>query len=165
MFSYIMRVVLLAFMPAICWMILTQQVNAEGLLLGYTVGITLTVLLVRRNNTSFDPVKLPSQFAALMVYIVLLFWDIFVSGIDVFLRIIGKRPVNPGIARVVLGDPRETVAVIAAHGITVTPGQLVVDFDDQNHLLFVHCIDIDDADNILHSQQVRRLNLIKRIIE
>jgi multicomponent Na+:H+ antiporter subunit E len=165
MFSHIMRVVLLAFVPAVIWMILTQQVNGEGFLLGYIIGIALTALLVRRNNNSFDPVKLPSQFAATLVYIVLLFWDIFVSGIDVFLRIIGRRPVNPGIARVALGDPRESVAAISAHGITVTPGQLVVDFDDQNHLLFVHCLDIEDADNILHSQQVRRLALIKRILE
>jgi multicomponent Na+:H+ antiporter subunit E len=164
-FSYIMQIVLLAFVPAISWMILTQQINAEGFILGYGIGVALTALMVRHTNRSFDPVKLPSQFAAIIVYLVILSWDIFVSGIDVFMRVIGKRPVNPGIARVAVGDSRTSVAAISAHGITITPGQLVVDFDDQNHLLFVHCLDIEDADNMLQAQQIRRLALLKRIVE
>jgi multisubunit Na+/H+ antiporter MnhE subunit len=165
MILYFAQVILLAFIPAVAWMILTQQVNAEGFALGYLIGIMLGILVVRRTRRSINPTRLPSQTVAVIVYLLILGWDIIVSGIDVFLRVLGVRQVKPGIVRVAIGDPRPSIAAMSAHGITITPGQLVVDFDDQNHCLFVHCLDIDDCLDKLQSQQVRRLELLKRIVE
>ncbi len=164
MFSFIMRAMLLAVVPAAAWMVLTQQVNIEGFMVGYVIGIVLATFFLRRSGSSFDPLRLPFQFVAAVIYLLILIWDIFISGIDVFQRVIGIRPINPGIVRVEVGDPRSVVAGLSAHGITITPGQMVVDFDEQNHLMYVHCLDIDDADNLLRTQQERRLKLLKRII-
>ncbi len=164
MFSFIIRVILLALLPAIGWMILTQQVNLEGFALGYGIGLILAVSFLRRRSPRFDAFRLPFQFVAALIYLLILLWDIFVSAIDVFLRVFGIRPINPGIVRMEIGDSRSLIAGLSAHGITITPGQLVVDFDEQNHILYVHCLDIDDADNILRNQQERRLKLLKRIV-
>lgn len=165
MFTYIMQVISLAFIPAVSWMMLTQQVNLEGFTLGYLIGVVLTILMLRRTNRSFDPVRLPARFVAALFYTVILLWDIFVSGIDVLLRVIGVYPVNPGIVQVAVGDPRALIAAMSAHSITITPGQLVVDFNDQEHTLFVHCLNVDDCVGKLQSQQIRRLELLRRIVE
>lgn len=159
-----LQVFLLAVPLALIWMMLTQQINLAGFILGYVIGVILVGLAFQRTSRRFNPVTLPKQALALVVYVVVLLWDILLSGIDVVLRIIGVRPVNPGIIRVSLQDKSEVIAALSAHGITITPGQLVVDFDEQEQVVYIHCLDIDFSAPKVDAEQTRRLRYLRRFL-
>jgi multisubunit Na+/H+ antiporter MnhE subunit len=159
------QVLLLAVFPALGWVILTQQVNLAGLLIGYVIGAGLVGMMMTRTERRFNPRSLPRQAFGLLVYIVVLLWDIWNSGIDVLFRVIGMRPVNPGILRVSVQDESEIVAGLSAHGITITPGQLVVDFDEQQGVVYVHCLDVEANIPKIEQEQSRRLKYLRSFVK
>lgn len=55
------------------------------------------------------------------------------------------------------------MAALSAHGITVAPGELVVDFED-SHIMLVHCLDAEEAAKSIFEAQARRLRLFERIL-
>jgi multisubunit Na+/H+ antiporter MnhE subunit len=82
----------------------------------------------------------------------------------VLLRILGVRPVNPGILAVRVDDDSEVIAGLSAHGITITPGQLVVDFDEQQQLIYVHCLDVEANIPRIQAEQTRRLPYLRKVV-
>lgn len=153
---------LLALLLAIAWMILTRQLNLEGLILGYLLGIMMVWLLFRGRELEISPGGFLKQSIATVIYAAVLIRDIAISGVDVFLRILGFRPIEPGIVRLNIQDKNESIAALTAHGVTITPGQLAVDFDDESHV-YVHCLDMGSA-STLDEQQTRRLKYLRRML-
>ncbi len=153
---------LYALLMAGAWMILTEQFNPEGFLIGYALGFAVLLRISGDGRMQLNPLRLPLQIAALLWYIIVLVVDITLSGIDMILRIFGRRPVNPAIIRVKVGDERNAVSAMTAHSISITPGELVVDFDDEGYV-YVHCIDVAEADTLDDAQE-KRLRRLQRII-
>lgn len=156
--------IILAVMMAVGWVILTAQINIEGFVIGFSVSLVVVMLLVR--DVKLNPMRLPIQVFALVVYSIVLARDIFLSGIDVAQYVIGdlmgtKKP-NPGIAVLNVKDDGEIINALTAHGITITPGQLVVDYDNEGNV-YVHCLDIASAEK-LEADQDKRLVHLRRII-
>jgi len=98
--------------------------------------------------------------------------DILVSGVDVAKRVLypGKDlPINPDIVPVFTQDETRDpiISAMSAHSITITPGQLVVDFDEDDErgvVMYVHALDIDECSDTLAPEQTRRMKLFKRIL-
>lgn len=157
--------IILAVAMAVGWIFLTGQINIEGFLLGFTVSFVVVMLLMR--NVQINPRRLPLQIFVLVVYSIILARDILLSGIEVAQYVIGdltggtKKP-NPGIARLNVQDDGEIINALTAHGITITPGQLVVDYDGEGNV-YVHCLDIASADK-LETDQNKRLVHLRRIV-
>lgn len=156
--------VILATAMSVGWMILTAQVNLYGFLLGFVISLMVVMLLIR--DLKINPVRLPLQVFALLVYSLILTRDIFLSGIEVTQYVIGdligtKKP-NPGIAKLNVQDEGEIINALTAHGITITPGQLVVDYDSEGNV-YVHCLDIASAER-LDADQIKRLVHLRRIV-
>ncbi len=155
---------LLAVPLALVWMVITAQLNPGGFAVGY--GVALGVLLLLRPQVALNPLRLPRQFVGVVIYVLVLFRDIVLSSVDVAVRVLSPdMKLHPGIIAVPTQDPqaRETVAAFSAHNITITPGELVVEFDD-NHTLFVHCLDVHAASDHAEANQRRRLLLINRML-
>lgn len=144
------------------WLILTEQFNLPGFVIGYVLSFGIVAVLLHDQPVSMNPSRLPSQAWALLTYSVVLARDIMLSGIDVLLRVFNVRPVRPGIIAVKIDDDDEIIAGLSAHGITITPGQLVVDFDDEGYL-YVHCLDIEDSAAKVDAEQAARLKYLRRI--
>jgi multicomponent Na+:H+ antiporter subunit E len=170
------QTLLLSVPMALLWMIFSHQLSLEGFLVGYVFGFA--IMLIVRSNTSFEeddpPVriaKIPSQLIALVVYIVTLAKDIFFSGIDVAGRVLDpKLRIKPGIHRISTQDNTNNhlISALSAHSITITPGELVIDFEEDENgqtILIVHALDKEASDTSkLERDQARRLQLIRRIL-
>lgn len=157
---------LLALPLALGWMIITTQFNPGGLLVGYILGV-LAVFLIRPPVERLSLRTLPTQLVALVIYILTLFRDIFLSSIFVArLALAPRMRLRPGLMRVFTGDnqKREIVAALSAHNITITPGELVVDFEE-NEAMLVHTLDLSLSERTALSNQSRRRNMISRILE
>lgn len=170
-----MRNLLVMSIPmTLLWMIFARQLSIEGLIVGYIFGFA--VLLVIRLNTSTEdePIRLqriPSQIIALVWYIITLSIDVILSGLDVGKRVIQPHlPINPGVHTISTQDESNSILVsaLSAHSITITPGELVIDYEtDENGqtLMLVHTLD-KERSNItkLKRDQSRRLKLIRQIL-
>lgn len=156
---------LLAVPMGIAWMVLTSNLALDAFLVGYVIGSAI-LMLVSPNGEKIEFARLPGQLRALAVYTVVLGRDILLSGIDVAKKVIRKdMELRSGIIAVPTQDPTEndTIAALSAHAITITPGELVVDFDG-GRALYVHCLDAEASARGADAAQARRLGLLNRIM-
>lgn len=156
--------VLLAFPMAILWMIVSGGTSLGSLVVGYVLGLAI-LLVMQVENVQIDVRRIPDQIAALVMYVATLARDIWLSSVDVAQRVLDPDlPLNPGIIPVATQDETESdfTAAFSAHGITITPGELVVDFGG-SHTMYVHCLDVEASAKTLAKAQTRRLALLRRI--
>ncbi|QPC85058.1 Na+/H+ antiporter subunit E [Phototrophicus methaneseepsis] len=162
-----------AFPMAIIWVILTSNPTLHNLILGYIFSLVISWAI--RTNTDLPPVgdemslkNIPGQVWAITGYILRLSVDILRSGIDVAQRVL--RPnmdIDPGmyVLRVHDPDERGLVEAITAHGITITPGSLVIDFDEENDIVIVHVLDRNKwTVQSLDEEQLTRVRRIHRML-
>ncbi len=155
----------LALPMAFTWMFVTANLTPGAFVVGYL--FSLAVLFTLRASASNARAKnLPAQIGASIVYVLLMFREIFLSSIDVARRLLSPdMRLQTGIIAVATGDEksREVPAALSAHNITITPGELVVDFKG-NDTLFVHCLDVPASLESADFAQARRLRLMRQIL-
>ena len=153
----------LAFPAALFWMLFTNRFSIDSFAIGYAISFSLLWAFgIQKQQVSFR--RLPKQLATLLLYLVLLLRDILISALDVARRVVDPRlPLATGIIAVEIQDESEVMAALSAHAITITPGELVVDFDDA-HRMYVHCLDVYSSLPTLHTAQTRRLTVFRRIL-
>lgn len=162
-----MLVALYAVPLAVLFQTVSNQWSIAGFVLGYIVSIGILVMLGITPGR-IELLKLPAQLFQLVRYILGLGWDIFLSGFDVARRVLDPRlPINPGEVLVSTQDPKQgvVVAALSAHAITVTPGEMVEDFqivDGVMHMV-VHTLDVEGSSAKIDEEQARRLKLIRSI--
>lgn len=161
-----LRSAVLATPLAVLWMALSSEVNIEGFILGYIIGFAV-LMLVQEEVVKVDLQKLPGQIIALIIYVGYLVWEILLSSIDVARLVLDpKCPISPDIVPVSTQDDEHSryVAGMSMHAITVTPGEMVVGYDEAEGIMYVHCLDSEAALKTLDGDQTRRLKLIRRIL-
>jgi multicomponent Na+:H+ antiporter subunit E len=156
---------LLALPLAMIWMVVTANVSLGSFLVGTILGIAI-LLLLRSEHPTIQWRRLPDQLIAFVIYTVTLTRDVIMCSIDVARRVLNPHmPITPGILAVPTQDMYENdvIAAFSAHGITITPGELVVDFDGAR-TMFVHCLDVEASARSAPSAQSKRLHLLRRIL-
>jgi multicomponent Na+:H+ antiporter subunit E len=167
---------ILSVVMALLWMIFARQVSPQGFIVGYIFGFGVLWLL--RLNTSIEddekPINLalvPSQLIALVIYSYRLTLDVILSGTDVAKRVISPQlKINPGVHTISTLDPTNNpmISGLSGHGITITPGELVIDYEtneDGQTMMIVHALDKESSDvDKLERDQRNRLVLIRRIL-
>ncbi len=161
----IARYVGLAFPLALIWMALTTQTTLDSFLVGYLLGLAVLVLLDSSTRAGLRHV--PRAMAAALIYLLVLLRDIFLSGIDVARLVLSPRmALKPGVIRVPIDDEEgsEVIAALSAHAMTITPGELVIGFEDDNRVMLVHCLDVDDSLRTVQADQAQRLGYFRRML-
>ena len=127
-------------------------------IVNFLFGTIISYALLRPLRTLYDSMgddslevlilKIPS----LMRYFMKLAIEIMKASIFVA-KIIIQPTINikPGIISVPIRAKTDLGITTLSNTITLTPGTLTVDVSDDRSTLYVHCIDIDDADEIRNS--------------
>ncbi len=154
---------------ALAWMPLTANFSLDSFGVGYVLSFAILWVLFYGGVPAKRPgQQLPAQAVAAVLYLLTLFRDIFISAVDVAKRVIDpKMPLAPGIIAVATqvgeesADTADTLAAASAHGITITPGELVIDFDG-SQTMYVHCLDVGASAQVAEANQTRRLSTSKK---
>jgi multicomponent Na+:H+ antiporter subunit E len=160
-----MGLFLLSIPLAFLWMIVTSSLSLGSFTVGYLIGVAV-LLLIYSDAKVFHWRRFPGQVMAFIAYVVTLARDVVMSSIDVAWRVLQPQmPLNPGIIAISTQDTDEdeVVAAFSAHGITLTPGELVLDFDG-SHTMYVHCLDVEASSQNGPPAQTKRLRLLKQIL-
>ncbi|MCS6870615.1 MAG: Na+/H+ antiporter subunit E [Anaerolineae bacterium] len=158
-------IVSMSVLLSIVWMGATARVNLEGFFVGFVVSVLVVSLIGTRKSATVQLTRLPRQVFSLIGYVLHSFIEITRSSFDVARRVLDpKLPMQPGIIAVPTQDEDldETIAALSAHAITITPGQLAVEFDGAK-IMYIHCLDIASAQTA-DQEQAARLKMLRTIL-
>ncbi|MCF7929607.1 MAG: Na+/H+ antiporter subunit E [Spirochaetales bacterium] len=137
-------IIVLAVILALVWIMLTGVENRDEWIVG-GIALVLTVLVFFRPAGVYGGLRCsPKGIVLIPVYLVVFLWELIKSNLDVAVRVLNPRlPINPGIVRFKTKMDSDLGKLILANSITLTPGTLTVDVEDDT--LTVHWIDVDAA--------------------
>ena len=146
------------------YLALTANVELSNIVLGALVA-ALAAVLLQPVRQPWGVQLLPGTLWALTKYIVILIWDLIVSGVQVARIVLSPSlPIKPGIIAIPSGTDSELGTALSAHAITVTPGQMVVEISDEG-VMYTHVLDLTRSEDATHQAQVMRRDLLSRIFK
>ena len=139
--------------------------NAEPLnwLLGLLLALAITALL-RPNPAPIGWAHLPAAALAAGQFVLSLLADLLVSSLLVARLLLGRRlALRQGVFALPTGSPAETVTVLSAQAITLTPGEMVVEIDEDG-VMYTHSLDVVASAETEPPDQERRVRQLSRIV-
>lgn len=160
--------IILFFLAFLVWMGLTWPPDWQHAFIGvFVAGFVAYMtgdMFVKRPHMF----RSPKRYFWFLYYIPIFIWECFKANIDVAYRVgHPDMPINPGIVKVKTTLRSDTGLTFLANSITLTPGTLSVDVDQENGFLYVHWINVKDKDiDRATSLIVHRFErILKRIFE
>ncbi len=128
------------------WHFWSSQELGIGALLAVVVGLVTRKYLCNTDCKTCRTAALnPLRWVLAVVYTVgPFFLEMAKANMDVAIRVITGR-IRPGIVRVKSGMKTDLGTLMLANSITLTPGTLTVDVEDETNDLFVHMIHIPEG--------------------
>ena len=145
------------------YLALTGNFAWGNILLGLLVAL-LVALLVQPGDGLADPSNLPAALVALLRYVLVLAYDLIVSGVQVARIVLDPRlPIRPGIVAIPTDCQSELGRALSAHAISLTPGELVVEVGEDG-TMYTHCLDASQATDLVANVQKMREAMLTKIL-
>jgi len=139
--------IILFILGLLVWLVLSWPADAQHLLVGIVIASFVAFMtgdmFVQRPHL-FTQIK---RYLWFLYYLPIFIWECIKANIDVAYRVSHPDvPIHPGIVKVKTTLKSETGLTFLANSITLTPGTLSVDVDQERGFLYVHWIDVKDKD-------------------
>lgn len=145
------------------YVLLTGNAAPANLLVGALIA-GLVLVLLRPEHRAADLRRVPTAVAALARYVTLMFYDLTVAGIQVARIVIDPSlPVRPGILAIPSEAEGERDRALSAHALTLTPGELVLEIDDDG-VMYTHVLDASEPESHLLAAQRLRRDLLTKML-
>jgi multicomponent Na+:H+ antiporter subunit E len=129
------------------WTLLSFSCDWQHLIVGVSASVLIAMVMGDMFTGRVRRWAQPRRYLWFFRAVVVFWWECIKANIDVALRVINPRlPINPGIVKVKTTLKTETGIVFLANFITLTPGTLTVDVDQENGFLYIHWIDVKAQD-------------------
>lgn len=131
----------LFFILMIIWVLLNNTFQLEVMIIGLILSLVISVIMGSRlivfNEFKFS---LKTVFYTIW-YLFVFLTELVKSNLDVARRVLTPSlPINPGIVKTQTVLKSKMGRMILANSITLTPGTLTVDIEDD--ILYIHWIDV-----------------------
>ncbi len=110
-----------------------------GLILSVLAGFVGKNLFAKKSFRMLNPVR----WGAFIVYLFYFFYEMAKANFDVAYRVLTGK-INPGIVRISPGLKTDLGNAMLANSITLTPGTLSVDIDEDSNDLYIHWINVKE---------------------
>ena len=160
--------IILFILAFLVWSFLTWPLDYQHLIIGILVAGFVSFM------TGDMFIKRPHVFKSInrylwfLYYVPLFIWECIKANIDVAYRVIHPDlPINPGIVKVKTTLKSDTGLTFLANTITLTPGTMSVDIDEENGFLYIHWIDVKDKDIQKATEIIVKMfeDVLRRIFE
>jgi multicomponent Na+:H+ antiporter subunit E len=133
--------------------------NTFLVVLGALSCIVVVILALRMNLVDAEGV--PVEIALrLLRYAPWLVWQVFLANLHVARRILGpKLAIDPSVIRVKPGQKRDLGRVIYANSITLTPGTVSIDIDENE--ITVHALTKETAADLESGEMDRQVTRLE----
>lgn len=144
------------------WLLLMNSVSPGQLMLGAVLGLLIPLL-----TRSFWPDQPRLHRPGLLLrFIVVLLIDIVVANLSVARLILAPRPrLRPAFVRLPLDLKNEFAITVLASTITLTPGTVSAELEDDRRHLVLHCLDVDSPHVLIKHIKSRYEAPLREIFE
>lgn len=144
------------------YLVLTGNFEPSNLVAGLLIAIGVSWLL-HPDRRNFQVRRVPGAFLALLRYLGIVIYDMISSALTVARIVLDpKLPIKPGVIAIPSGCQSELATALSAHAITLAPGELVIEIDE-NGTMYTHTLDAANAPKYTEEAQRIRRNLLSRI--
>jgi len=149
----IKNVIITGIISFIVWILLNNSLHTDIIISGIIVSLIIAVLF-GSNNSFFAELKItPTSFINIFLLILVFIKELIKANIDVAKRVISPSlPINPGIVKVKTKLKSRTGRLLLANLITLTPGTLSLDIEDE--FLYIHWINVTSDDIDLATKEI-----------
>ena len=130
------------------------------LILGVISCSFVVFIAMRMDVIDHEAVPVHLTFKAL-IYWPWLLSEIVKANIDVTKRVLGFAPISPTMIRIETTQKTDLGIVIFANSITLTPGTISIDVDEDGYIL-VHALSHDGTVGLEGGQMDRRVSEMER---
>ncbi len=130
---------------ALVWALMTEGFTFQQLSVGFGFGYLLLWFLrpLLGGSSYFDKVRQIIYFAGFFIK------ELIRANLRVAWHVITPSSFfKPGIVAMPLEEQSDIEATLLANMITLTPGSFSVDISNDRKVLYVHVMDVDDADRV-----------------
>ncbi|MBA4536032.1 Na+/H+ antiporter subunit E [Bacillus aquiflavi] len=140
--------ILLNIFLAFIWMFLKAAYDPMTFFVGYFFGLLILFTFRRFFNSRFYLFRIVAVIKLFFIFI----RELILSNIAVLKVILKpKLDMKPGIFAMPTELKKDWEITILANLITLTPGTLVIDISPDNKTLYIHAMDIEDAEDAINS--------------
>ncbi|MFB6179359.1 MAG: Na+/H+ antiporter subunit E [Halorientalis sp.] len=119
-------------------------------LIGLGFGVPIAFVLRRFYGRTIDVGASVRAVPYAIVYTGSFLWELLTANVEVaYLVLAPSMPIDPDVVEVPLRVESDMAITTIANSITLTPGTLTMDYDDETNTLYVHAIDGGDYDGIV----------------
>lgn len=141
---------LLNLIIAFVWMFLFNEWSFQRFVVGYLLGVMLIGLLNRFWPHEFYMKRLWAIVKLLLLFVK----ELLISSFAVMVQIVKPRlSIRPGIFALKTELKSDWEITILSCLICLTPGTLTIDVSKDGQILYIHAMDIEDADEL--SKQIK----------
>jgi multicomponent Na+:H+ antiporter subunit E len=128
----------------------------EEVVVGVVVSMILTLIIAKYVSYQID-YKLPYRILVFIVlYIPVFVWQLIIANLDIAFRVLSIHiPLNPGFVKIDTELDGDFQKLLLANSITLTPGTLSIDVDEQD--LYIHTVDVKGASAEENKKQISGL--------
>ncbi len=123
----------------------------RGLIVASIVALFMHELVIARKVEN-----LSTKLYRFLIYCFWEFYQIILAAIDVSLRVLGYRDVNPQLIEFETHLRSDEALTTLGNSITLTPGTITIDVDPETGRFLVHAIAIEPALSLLEEYTVTR---------
>ena len=130
------------------WCVLNWVPDVQHLIVGVLAAALVAALIgdlfVQRPHILRNPVR---YYYFCFIYVPVFLWECLKANLDVAYRVLSPAlPIRPGIVKIKTGLKSDAALTFLANSITLTPGTMSVDVDQQAGVIYVHWIDVTATD-------------------
>jgi multicomponent Na+:H+ antiporter subunit E len=146
------------------WLALSSKLNLSELICGALVCLITSLFGAHMYSKLGLPPLSIKRILFLLVYLIVLFWEVIKANFDVAYRVIHpKMPIKPGIVIIKTHLKSDIAKMILANSITLTPGTFTLDIIGDEllvHWINVKAEDIDGATSLIGHRFEKYLRVI-----
>lgn len=122
---------------------------AGEFLIGLAVGFPIAFVFRRMYSTTVPLGTVLGAVPAAVVYVVLFVKEVVIANLDVAYRVLSPAmPIRPAVIRLPLRVEKDIAITTIANSITLTPGTLTMDYDEDRNALYVHSLYCEDPEDV-----------------
>ncbi len=151
---------------SVVWCLVSGEFSLRQWLTGLLFGALLVLVTGWGREQRIPLGELPRRAVFLIwLFVVLLPYHVVRANFQIAWRLIRPVPaVNPAIVRVPAGDLTESALGVEEQIITLTPGQLVVDYADDAKAIYVHLLDAGEYEKKDEASVTWMYDILQRIL-
>jgi multicomponent Na+:H+ antiporter subunit E len=137
------------------WLLMSGIFEPLILILGVFSCALVVVIAMRMDVIDHEAVPVHLTFKALLYWPWLL-WEIVKANVDVTKRVLGFADISPTMVQIKATQKTDLGIVIFANSITLTPGTISIDVDEEGYIL-VHALSRDGTEGLEGGDMDRRV--------